>query len=136
VPNGPHRLILRKLVDEANRALVGAIRVAAAPDTKSPADELRPSIESSGERVREATAQLLRVGHLDERSSEFERVFRTSLDDGRWIDTFPGRFVLSEFVTSSVDGVNYEALRNLILDQMVDDGFQPNAMKVTTEQVL
>ena len=73
--------------------------------------------------------RLLGEGFLSERALAYEEELLSALQTDTWVSRFPGRLVLARFVGSHVGGVNYEGFRNLILDQMVDDAFEPEGMK-------
>jgi hypothetical protein len=124
-----NRLVLQELVTGANRQLVSSIRVGAPRDSSDPATDLVPSIEGSAGRVAEVVTQLLEDDYLAQQADSYARDFEKALKSGDWIERFPGRLVLREFVSTNVPGVSYENFRNLVIDQMVDDGFQPEGMK-------
>ena len=123
------RLVLERLQAEANRRLVSKISIGAAPDSADPIQDLRPSIEGSLSRFTEATEELLEENTLAEIEESFRAELHEALDSEEWVRVFPGRLILSRFVSAHVQGVDYEAFRNLVLDQMVDDGFEPAGMQ-------
>jgi hypothetical protein len=43
--------------------------------------------------------------------------------------------ILSDFVSQHVPGVTYESFRNLVVDQMIDDAFEPRGMKAVIEAI-
>jgi hypothetical protein len=130
-----NRLVLEELVTEANRALVSAVGVGAKRDSLDPATDLRPSIEGSVTRFNESADQLLADDHLKERADHFRAELTDALGSDEWMSRFPGRLVLSRFVERHVPGVSYENFRNLIIDQMVDDGFQPLGMQRVIDEI-
>ena len=129
------RLVLERLQAEVNTRLIGCLEVSANPATQEPALDLIPSIEGSRDRFATEADLLLNSNEL----GELEATFRTELEnalasDDDWMRVFPGRLILSSFV-SHVSGVNYEAFCNLLLDQMVDEGHEPDGMRSVLSQV-
>jgi hypothetical protein len=49
---------------------------------------------------------------------------------------FPGRVILSDFVSKHVPGISYESFRNLVIDQMIDAEYEPPGMKAVIDAVL
>jgi hypothetical protein len=123
-----NRLVLQELEKTANRQLVSAIDVGAPRNAEDPAAELRPSIEGSARRLTEAAARLLDGDYLDTAAESVTAELNGALESGDWLRRFPGRAVLTGFVATHVPGVSYENFRNLVIDQMIDDGFQPQGM--------
>jgi hypothetical protein len=130
-----NRLVLQELVTSANRELVSSIDVGAPRDASDPAKELLPSIEGSASRVAEAAQRLLEDEYLAEQAKSYAEDFEEALASRAWVDRFPGRLVLAAFVSTHVPGVSYENFRNLVIDQMIDDGFQPDGMKEVVDAI-
>jgi hypothetical protein len=129
------RLVLEFLQRDVNHRLVSSISIGASPETIAPARDLRPSIEGSLKRIEAATASVLEPGFLEGKVAAIESRLRTALSGDTWVCEFPGREILKGFVGSSVSGVGYEPFRNLILDQMVDDGFEPPDMVAIFQEI-
>ncbi len=104
-------------------------------DSESTARVLDLQLEGSLRRFTEAAEELLEAAWLRELEAGYREQLEESLKSRDWISVFPGRLVLSRFVEAHVGGVNYEAFRNLILDQMVDDRFQPEGMRRVLESL-
>jgi hypothetical protein len=129
------RLVLERLQSEVNTRLIGCLEVSASPSTQEPARDLVPSIEGSRDRFATEANLLLDSDEL----GDLEAAFRTELEnallsDDDWMRVFPGRLILSAFV-SHVSGISHEAFCNLILDQMVDDGHEPEGMRSVLKQI-
>jgi AAA domain, putative AbiEii toxin, Type IV TA system len=122
------RLVLDQLQEDANRRLIAAIAVRASPDTPSPAEDLIPSIEGSLDRFKAIAREFIDTDVLAKAANEAQRTLEESLTTDEWLAAFPGRLLLSTFVNAHMSGVNYEAFRNLVLDQMVDDRHEPAGM--------
>jgi len=132
---GINRLILQELITHANRRMVSEIAIGAPRDASNPVSDLRPSIEGSAQRVETAAAELLEEGHLDEVAKAVADELEAALLSDEWVSRFPGRAVLSDFVSEHVPGVSYESFRNLVIDQMIDDAFEPSGMSSVIEAI-
>jgi energy-coupling factor transporter ATP-binding protein EcfA2 len=127
------RLVLEELQADVNHALIASIKVGANRDSTEPAQDLRPSIEGSATRVNEVVSKTLADGYLTAHARAYEEEFGRALESDEWISRFPGRLVFALFTSRHVDGVSYEQFRNLVIDQMVDDGFEPDGMKAVVD---
>jgi hypothetical protein len=120
-------LVLERLQAEVNENFINTIAIKASPDTRNPARDLMPSISGSLKRL-EIIKEKYSDSFLDMRQSEIKSLLETSLINGEWRREFPGRLILKRFVGRYVPGVSYEAFRNIIIDKMVDAGYQPSGM--------
>lgn len=117
---------VRKIV---NDKIVGAINIGGKPDGSDPVIALVPSVIGSFARLDSLRAQVTDEASLRATASEVEDQLRRWRADGRWLQEFPGRRILQSFVRDHLDGAaDYEAFRNVIVDKMTDDGFQPPGM--------
>jgi hypothetical protein len=131
------RSVLRLLTSDVNGRLVGAISIGGSPDSVKPADALMPSIAASVDRLTQAMREVMDADTLREKAAAHEKDLRAAVADGRWIRRLPGREILSRYVQKHLDGVvRYEAFRNLVIDQMADDSYQPPSMKTLLEAIL
>lgn len=131
-----NRIVLHELTIHANDEMIMAISVGAKRDSTNPVADLRPSIEGSAERVEKAAEELLKSGHLEGVAKKITDELQASLSTDEWMSRFPGRVILRAFVTKHVPGVNYESFRNLIIDQMLDDEYEPAGMKAVIDAIL
>ena len=127
-------LVLERLQDEVNESFVNAITIKASPDTRDPARDLMPSISGSLRRLREF-GEKYSESFLGDMQSQIKSTLEIALTNGEWRREFPGRLILKRFVGRHVRGVNYEAFRNVVLDKMVDAGYQPYGMKKVIEKI-
>jgi hypothetical protein len=132
------RLVLEELRGEVNGRLIGAFSLGAAPDVADPAAALRPSIEASLTRVSEVAAKLLDADAraLDDHANRIRASVARAFNEELWESDVPGRLVLHRFVHDHVSGVRYEQFRNLIINEMVDVGFEPPGMKAVIDTIL
>jgi hypothetical protein len=127
-------LVLERLQAEVNDSLITAVLVKASPNTRSPAQDLVPSIASSLRRLNEVGGKYSET-FLETRQTEIRGTLETSLSNGEWRHEFPGRLIIKRFVGEYMQGVNYEAFRNILIDKMVDAGYQPPGMKEVIEKI-
>jgi predicted ATPase len=129
-------LVVHQVCLTANRKLVSAISTKIDPKSSRISADLTRALEASVERIAE-----LKKGHLSQEILEteihdIEAQFETDFANGNWRKTVRGRDVLKLFVSRHVNGMNYEAFRNLIVSRMRDDSFQPGGMKQILDTIL
>jgi predicted ATPase len=129
------RLVLERVQDEINAEFRKALNIGAAPDSSQIAVDLKPSIDGSASRVSVLASQLS-LETLETRVSTAREELRVALEDGSWLEGFPGRLVLHRFAERHVGGVKYETLANVILGKMVERQVAPEGMRVVLERVL
>ena len=124
-------LTVERLRAEVNRRVVSSISLGVSPSPTNVAAALMPSIVGSFDRLDAARTEVTDAQRGSKRrQTNCTRTFKASLDDGTWITTLPGRAILKGFVAQQLAGAApYEAFRNVVLDQMVDDAYEPIGMK-------
>jgi hypothetical protein len=127
-------LVQRSLQKKVNDALVRAINIGGDPG--SGISGLVPSIQATTARLELVLPMLADEDQLKQWASEDRSSYEGSLADGTWRYEMPGRDVLQRFVGAYVKGANYEAFRNLIIDQMIDDSFVPPEISDVMEDIL
>jgi energy-coupling factor transporter ATP-binding protein EcfA2 len=128
-------LVIEQLRKEINDRIVSAVRLGADP-TKRPAEALLASIEGTFSRL-EDVQNTIGDAFLATEAREIENRLRCSLADNTWLREFPGRLILKRFVDDRLAGkANYEAFRNIILDQMVDGNYEPPGMRSVVDTIL
>jgi len=129
------RLVLERAQREINDELIRAISIGASPNSESLAEDLKPSIANSVERIarlgEELTVETLRA-RIEEHRGRLER----SLSDGGWISEFPGRLILRRYTSRYCGGVDSVTLSNVILDKMVERGVTPMGMQDVLQRIL
>lgn len=131
------RLVMERLRKLVNDRIVTSIRLGGDLATENAAAALMPSIEGTYERIDGMRDELRDADWLQSQAEMFEGDLRSWLTDGSWIREYPGRLLLKRFVDSTLRGAaSYEAFRNVILDQMVDDGHAPAGMARVFDIVL
>ena len=129
-----NRLVLERLQEEVNDQMIGAVSIGANPATLSPAIDILPSIAGSLRRMTEL-ADGFSANFLAQREAEIRATLEAALENDDWRSEFPGRLVLKRFVDQHINGVSYEAFRYLVIDKMVDAGYQPPGMLTVIDTI-
>jgi hypothetical protein len=116
---------------------VASLDIGAHRDSPKPASAILPSVEGSLARIQALGDELRDEARLQSFADEFEAALRQSLTSGSWTEDFPGRTILRKFVGRHMARIaNYEAFRNVIVAQMVDEGHEPPGMRAVLNLVL
>lgn len=131
-------VISRRLRDEVNAELRRSLNLGGNPRQElGPVSILRPALEASFQRLREAEQSLIVAGRLEETERRIEAEVRESIDRDNWRTEIPGREILKRFVGAHLKGViNYEAFRFLIIARMAEDDHHPEGMSKILDQIL
>jgi len=129
-------LVTKKLRSHANALLLRALELGLNPETKQAADELHRAISVSLERLQNAAMDTLSLAAIKETEQAALREINSSLEDGSWRTSLPGRDILKRFVNGYAGGASYEQLRNLVLARMEADQYQPHGMKAVLDQII
>lgn len=125
-----------RLRRELNDRLVNALKIKVDAGRKSPAIDLYTSITSSMERI-STIQEDLTAEKVETLYSEQEAVLNLSIQNGSWIQDFPGRRILTEFAQMRLKGkITYDGLRNLTIARMKEDGYRPPGMKKVIDGIL
>ncbi|GAB2798984.1 AAA family ATPase [Dyella kyungheensis] len=128
-------LLRRDLSAHTNVALVRSINTEFDPAAPDLADAAAAAVVRSMDKLSKASlglnADLLRV-FAEERNSYYQN----GLSGESWMKIFPGRDVLRRLVQKLNITVSYEALRNLILAKMSQDGHRPSGMVKVLSKVI
>lgn len=121
-------LVAHKLRIHANRTLVSSIDLGFDPTRGDTAIALSEAIARSHKRMQERVAGELAEASLLESQAKNEQVCRAALADDSWLTTFRGRDALRRFAGRHTKGMQYEYLRDLVINKMADAGYQPVGM--------
>lgn len=72
---------------------------------------------------------------IEAESIRLTREFDADLITGDWQNTLPGRDILTRFVADHIK-IGYIFFRNLVLNQMADDGVKPDGMAVPLRSIV
>jgi hypothetical protein len=121
-------LVLRKLRKIVNDKLVRSISIGGNPAAE-PVTGLLPSIEASLGRLDTVRLEIENKVWLRVQADEYRAELRRTLDDGTWLEQFPGRPIIRGFVQQHLVGkLSYEGFVNLVIDAMVEATFKPEGM--------
>lgn len=129
-------LVLELLQKEVNALLIGSVKVAGPPDTKSPAVDLLPSIIGSIERL-SAVQKRLELPALETMAECHRKTLDEALKNDTWRLTFPGRSLMRRFAGKHLAGrVEAGIFLNSVLDKMVERTVKPASMKRVLDDIL
>lgn len=129
-------LAARQLEDWANKQLVQCIRTGSDRGRASSVPSLRRAVEGSVSRLKKTSVKTLSAKALKKKEDEIRGILAESLRNAEWRRTFPGRALLSKFVSQHGGGLSYEVLRNLIIAKMRDADHRPPGMKRVIDEIL
>jgi hypothetical protein len=130
------KILRDSMMDFANREIVSSIDVGINPAAEDLASSLTDAINKSVERVYSIVQKQLALDMLRKKQIELQQAYDSSFSDGTWKFQLPGREILKRYVAAKNPGVNYEIFRNLILNTMADDGFQPEGMEKIIQDII
>ena len=100
-------------------------------------DKLERAVADSAARIQSVIKNELSKSELTKLHVTTEKELRKGLKSKKWKATVPGRSILKRFTNSVVKGfVGYEALRELIVSNMREKGFEPPGMKSVIDSIL
>lgn len=129
-------LINHRLTVEVNSALLKSITFKISSVDGDPTRALAAAIQKASEKAAVLAAQTYPVSEIESRFRAVSLEVRSSLDNESWMKTFRGRDILKLFVTKYVSGISYQNLRELILSEMKDNGYQPAGMKAIVDRIM
>lgn len=100
------------------------------------AEELARKAEQRVLDVQRAVAEEATVQGIEEEINSEEQRLLKSTGSGNWKRLFRGRDVLRRFCATRTKNLRYEMLRNVIVNEMARDGFQPSGMKKRLDDIL
>jgi hypothetical protein len=117
---------LRKIV---NDKIVSSVNLGGPSKKKTAAEAIIASVEATFSRLSDVQAEV-DLAFLSAQAAAIEDGFVAALDNGTWVNEIPGRSILQRFAARELSGVgSYEGFRNVIVDQMVDAGYEPPGMR-------
>lgn len=124
---------LRKVV---NDKIVSSVKLGGSAKGQSAADALNASVEATFARLNKARDSTDKA-FLDSQEQAIRTELEAALFNGSWVREFPGRSILQRFAGEELGGkASYEGFRNLIVDQMVDAGYEPPGMRIVIDAIL
>jgi energy-coupling factor transporter ATP-binding protein EcfA2 len=121
-------LVLERVRTYVNAEFIHAIKIAGRPNTKSPASDIAPFIQSSAARIRDIAGRLT-TKELENLADQHRVALQGALVDGTWQQEFPGRAILKRYTHRMLKGKIEAALfANAVLDKMVERRVEPEGM--------
>jgi energy-coupling factor transporter ATP-binding protein EcfA2 len=130
------QLVTHKVRMEIGLALVHALDLGFDPHSNDIGADLHKAVERSLKKASQRADREFGLEAIRERVSTERQILQTSLKDGSWKKHFKGREILRAFSGEFLQGMRYEHFRNLIISQMVNEGYQPEGMKAVLDQIL
>jgi predicted ATPase len=130
-------LVRFQLEDFANRQLTHCIRTNSDRKAAKVSPTLKTAIQETKARLDAAITDELSLPKLKAREGDITQKLRKDLQSKRWLTNFKGRDVLKAFVADFLKGkVSYEIFRNMIINAMREDEFEPRGMKVVLDKII
>jgi hypothetical protein len=129
-----NKLVLERIRSEINADIVSSISIGGDPKKRDIAKSISPSIRASVDRVI-AKRDDLTADRVSARVEEIRTDLNDAINTGAWECDFPGRLILTEFVTKHLPDVSYAAFRNLLVDKMVARDHRPEGMEKVLKQI-
>jgi energy-coupling factor transporter ATP-binding protein EcfA2 len=127
------RIRLEQFVQEKIRR---SMEVRIDPNTTSPAAHLVTAARRARERLNEVVAVDLEDTVLLAHESSVKTELRQAIEDETWKSRFRGRDILKRFANDVRIGIPFERFRNLIVNRMRQDGYQPPGMTTVINSIL
>jgi hypothetical protein len=105
------------------------------PNSTDTAALISQAAVRSRERIEKLFDEDLSASSIESESVRLTREFDGDLITGDWRNTLPGRDILTRFVADHVK-IGYAFFRNLVLNQMADDGIKPDGMARPLKSIL
>lgn len=129
-------MMRHELSRHSRRILVGALNTSIDPYSDEPASAMSAAIAKSISNITDFSLSSLSEEALHEKNEEIKQYYTNSLADGTWVSKFRGRDILKRFSSKRCPSISYEVFRNLIISQMVDEGYQPAGMKAVVDKIM
>ena len=129
-------LVRLKMNGFVNRKLVGSISLGYDPKLSASVG-FNNAVLTTERKIASVVATDLSEPSLSKLEAETQKSLQLSLKDGTWKKVFRGRNVLKKVKMAFPDQIqcSYETFRNLIINQMNLDDFQPTGMKEVLTQI-
>ena len=112
----------------AYTSIRNVIRLKDGTDGVDAATKVSGSVKRSSFKIANLVDTELSEETLSELASERRAQLEAALRSEEWKRLFRGRDILSSFVKNYVKNLNYQAMRDMIVNTMADDGHRPSGM--------
>jgi hypothetical protein len=128
-------LVRHRLASEVNSELVKAIQTTTDPHAAEVAPLLAETVLRSVEKISKRAEESFSLERLKEKEVVLRREYEQALAADSWRRRFRGREVLRRFA-GKIGKTTYEVLRDLIIANMRDAGYQPEGMRAVINEIL
>ncbi|ORA40875.1 hypothetical protein BST20_01635 [Mycobacterium branderi] len=129
-------LVTVELRKRVNNQIVRSINLGGDPLAADAAAALIDSVTATFDRLTELQ-QSVDLAYLEAEAAAINDRLTEAMTNGEWLKEFPGRSILQRFVHKELAGkATYEGFRNLVVDQMVDDGYEPAGMRQVIDVII
>lgn len=105
-------------------------------DEGSYSDKVYQSVQQSNQEITSVVKNKLTLKKISQKEKSIRKFYSKTLTTDKWMKKLKGRSILKRFVGKYVQGIRYEAFRDLIISKMASDGYQPIGMKRVITQIL
>ena len=109
-------------------AIRNAIRLKDGTAGVDPATKVSGRVKRSSHRINTLVDTELSEKTLRELASKRREQLKAALQSEEWKRVFRGRDILSSFVSKYGKNMNYQAMRDMIVNTMAEDGHRPSGM--------
>lgn len=128
-------LVRHQLASSAHTELVKSVHTTTDPRSDEVAPLLAEAVSRSVRRISKRAGESFSLERLTEREATLRCEYEQALAADTWRKRFRGREVLSRFA-GRIGKTTYEVLRDLIIANMRDAGYQPEGMRAVVDKIL
>lgn len=128
-------LVKETLQKWADSTLVQKINIAI-ENEGSYSDKIYQSVKQSNQEINAVVKNNLTLKKISQKEKAIRGSYFKTLKTDKWRRKLKGRSILRRFVGNNVQGVRYEAFRDLVISKMSRDSYQPIGMKKVVNQIL
>lgn len=117
--------VRHKVNEFVSRAMTTAINLKSNPDAEDFSSEILNAADRSLERLNRLRSATISDENVRAHEAQVREDIETSFADGSWRTKLPGRSILKAYSNQLGTGIGFETLRKMIVNRMVEDGYQP-----------
>ena len=121
-------IVEMKIRSHAHTAIRQAIQLKDGTDGLEAAIRVSNKVKESSYKIKTLVSTDLSEETLRELAVERRAQLRSALESDEWKRVFRGRDILSSFASKYAKNLNYQAMRDMIVNTMAEDTFRPSGM--------
>lgn len=129
------KAVRHHMVAFINRKMVSCISLSVDPRLASFSPTLSESAEKSRDKISDLLTNEISLESLEIEEARVREKFGQAISNGSWVNIFPGRDILRFFANSLPNGIGHETLRNMIVNRMAEEKFEPVEMARIIRQI-